>query len=167
MGKWSHLETATDEQGRPKYQEAPPSPNEAYNTRVFSRVDELSRLEFKALADVYEAAYQEEERAEAVKKAASFETEAAERALLRKMRDLGMERVSINGRSLTPSVEPYANTIDKAALIEFMIRTQPLNLLVHHGTLSSLVKQAISGEAEMPPGVDVFLKKRLLRPKSK
>lgn len=165
MGKWSHLETALDAEGRPKYQELPPAPG--YGERLMARVAEIQPLEFKALTSLYEANYAEKQAREAAVKEAAFEAEAAEIALRFRMRDLGLDRITSGGYTLTPSVEPYPAVEDKSALIAHFIATQPASLQVMHQTLKAQVKSALEGDGEMPPGVGIFLKHTFSRTKAK
>lgn len=156
MGKWSALDG--------KYPDLPVAGK--YGEKLHARTDELAALPFVELTAAYDAAHLAKDAAEAAAKEAEFEKEAAARALSRAMKDLGLERCTVNGFNLSPSKEPYPNVTDKAALIGYMIETQPTNLLVHHGTLSALVKGAITGDNDMPPGVDIFMKTRFARTKA-
>jgi len=164
MGKWSSLADAKNDDGTAKY--APMPIDAGYGAKLMARVDELKTLTFPELTAAFDAAFVKKQEIEAALKAAEFEKEAHARAVDAAMKALGIDQCRVNGYTLSPSIEPYPVVEDKMTLIEHMIATQPANLLVHAGTLTALVKSALTGDGDMPPGVGIFLKTKFSRTKS-
>lgn len=155
--KWAHLKT-----------ELPPLPDEpgAYGDALRARVDALRATPAKDLAALFEAADEAKHEAEAVAKAAELEVEAVTRAILAYLDATGMDKFAVGGRTFTPSYEPFPRVDDRATLLSWALDHARGDLLsVHAGKLKSLVKAAVEGEGDLPPGVSVFLKTRLSKPR--
>lgn len=133
----------------------------AYEDGINQKARELVTLPMGDLTAAYRAAAKAEEDADDVLRLAKAETEACTRALFQRMEQDGLEGVVIGDEMFSPTVEPYPQVKDKGVFLKWAIAEHEGNLMMHAGTLKSICKSAIEGEGDMPPGVDMFLKRKL------
>lgn len=158
MGKWSKLDGTLPE--------APQDQSER-TQKLFAACDELAGTPVPELAKILSDAKQAKDAVKEAEKEANFNLEVAERAMIFAMKQAGIESIVVDGYRFTPSPEPYPQVTDKKALLDWALEHMRDNLSLHPSTLSAIVKQALEGQGELPPGVDVFLKRSVSRTKSK
>jgi hypothetical protein len=157
MGAWSHLVDTVPE--------LPEDPSRQDKFRA--RLSELASFDVNALTVLLNEQEEEKEILAKQTKAVDFEIETLERALRYRLKEQNLDSVIANGYRWTPSPEPYPSVKDKVPFTNWVIEHMRDNVQLHHGTLKSVVKNALQGEGEMPPGVDIFLKYRFARTKQK
>jgi hypothetical protein len=157
MGKWSHLVG--------KLKDKPVDPS--YEQALMARVDELMAEEKQTLALNYEDNEQDIADLEKDVKDRKFEQEAILAAMTRKFKDEGLESAVIAGHRWTPVPDPYASVKDRAAFLEWAEQHMRENLQLPWQTLNATVKAALEVGDELPPGVEVFLKRGFKRTKQK
>ena len=81
-----------------------------------------------------------------------------ERVVDTKLEDQDLESVTVDGSRWTRSPEPYPNVVDKHALRAWAQEHMPDALNLAHGTLKSVVKDALDKNEPLPPGVSVYVK---------
>lgn len=159
MGTWSGLVG--------KIEDLPQEPNER-TQKLFAQVDSLLETSTTTeIAAILNRAHEAKAAASEAEKTANFDIEAAEIALRKAMERDGLESMVTDGYRFTPKPEPYPKVDDKPALLAWALEHMRDNLALHHKTLVALVKEALESGSELPPGVDVFLKRSFTRTKQK
>lgn len=159
MGKWTKLaESGT-------YANQPGDPTRA--DAVNAELDKLKDKTTAELADLYNAADKRKKDAAAEEKAANFDLEVLTKALDRNLKNTGLDSVVTNGYRYTPTPEPYATVSDKAAFLAWAHEHMRDNLDIAWATLNAVVKSDLESGAELPPGVDVYIKRGIHRTKQK
>ena len=92
-----------------------------------------------------------------------FSIEVAERALAQAMDLAGFDSVVSNGYTWTPTVEPYPQVKDKAALRAWAGEHANEALSLNPQTLKSIVKESLELNEPLPEGVAVYLKSSFSR----
>jgi hypothetical protein len=162
MGVWTKLDNAGTYKERPV--EEPGSEREQ---KLYAEVDRLKVLPLTEIVAAIEAAKAKKAAATALEKEGNFELQAADTAMQRAMKAQGLETVVVGGWRCTPSPEPYGQVKDKAQLLDWALEHMRDNLSLHHGTLQSLVKSALKGEGELPPGLDIYMGRSISFTKAK
>lgn len=88
---------------------------------------------------------------------------AAEEVLDEKMKAEQLESAVIAGYRWTPTPEPYPQIKDRQAFRAWAGKHMSDNLTLHHGTLKSVVKEALEENKPLPDGVEVFHKRTFRR----
>lgn len=148
MGKWSHLE----KEGIP---EKPREQNER-TKRLFQEVDKLKLKSLDEVAHALLEGQARKKRAAEEEKEANFEIEVAEITLRKLLKAQGLDSVVMRGHRFTPEPAPWPQVKDKHALLEWAKENMPDEIQMHASVLLRTVKQALDGEGELPPGVDVY-----------
>jgi hypothetical protein len=155
--KWGHLVGTLPD--------APADPS--YGDALGARVEALQGTPLKDLVAQYNAADEAVTEADRVLAEKNFEKEALTRALTRALEAAGLDSIAAEGYTFTPVPEPKPSVKDRAVFLAWAREHYPDNLMMHHQTLSSLVKSSLEGDGSpMPPGVDVFMTRRLSRTKA-
>ncbi len=170
MGTWSKL-TAPD--GTPY----PDKPIEyeggsERQIKMFARIDELKELATAVITAQFDAAKARKEELAKLEKENNFELEACTRALTSKLQGDEMETVVINGYRYTQSPEPHITVADKSETIPYLVENLPAYLDVSWNALNSAVKTFLKGGedcalTELPPGVEIYMKRGIHRTKVK
>jgi len=157
MATWSHLEGKLDE--------VPQDPEKA--DVFFAAVRELP-TELPALIAKLNEHLDKRDDLKSSEKQNNFALETVKYALAKAMKAQGLESVVAGGYRFTPVPEPYASVTDKKELIDWAIKDGAAETLQFPWqTLQALVKIALDAGTELPPGVDVYLKRDVRRTKSK
>lgn len=157
MGTWSHLvDTVPELPTHPSTQD-----------KIRARLAELADASVDDLTRWINANEEALAAHRLREKELNLEDEALTAALRYRLKALNMDGVVSNGYRWTPTPEPYPQVKDKTTFVPWVIEHMRDNVQLHHGTLKAVVKDALKGEGEMPPGVDIFLKTRFTRTKQK
>lgn len=157
MGKWSHLVG--------KVPNLPVDPS--YEQALYARVDELSTLDKADLAERYALLDQVKNTLDKASKDLDFDMTAITMLMSKRFQDEGLESAVIGGYRWTPKPDPYAQVKDKAEFLKWALEHMQSNLQIPWPTLNSIVKANLESGEELPPGVDVFLKRSFTRTKQK
>jgi len=154
--KWAHL--------KEKLPALPVDPS--YEEALVSQMAVYQGMNLAYVAQEYNDL--EEELAEREKEIQrmKLQLEAASRVLGQKMEDASLESAVMAGYKWTPKFEPYPQVKDKAALRAWVDDHMSDNLSLPFMTLKSVVKDALEAGDELPPGVEVFLKRSFSRTKA-
>lgn len=165
MGKWTELADRTKADGTPVYPALPgdPTRQDALNAAL----DALKSKSVAELSELYNAADDRKKQIEKDEKTVNFDLEVLTRALNDKLKEDDIESVVTNGYRYTPKPEPYAQVTDKATFLEWAHAEMRDNLNLPWQTLNAVVKAALESGAELPPGVDVYIKRGIHRTKQK
>lgn len=154
-GKWAYLK------GQLPTLPADPS----YGQALMAQIDTYRELPLAEIAAAYNDLDEELEEREQELKDLKLRREAAERAMDQKMDAAGLESVTAAGYRWTPKIEPYPQVKDKSALRVWIDEHMRDNLSLPFQTLKATVKAALEAGDELPPGVEVFLKRSFTRTK--
>lgn len=153
MGKWSILRDAY--------------PALAHDEAVRAASAELATTESVAsVTERINAARETLAELETQRKAAQFEQDACERALIMLMEDDGTEAIRIGGYLWSRTEEPHPVVVDRPALKAWADAHDPDSLSVAWQSLKATVKRALEDGTALPPGVDLFVKTAISRRKS-
>ncbi len=156
MGKWSAFAD--------KFPTLPEDPS-----RLEAMQAELQALEGRSLADlagIQDIADQDRKAAEDEASRATLRRDAARLLLAKGIKAAGLESIRANGFTYTPSIEPHAVVVDKAALMAYGMAGHPEVLTYAPGTIKTLLKSFLEGDGDPLPGVDAYMKPTFSRTKS-
>jgi hypothetical protein len=92
----------------------------------------------------------------------SKETSKVEADLFDAIEDAGLRSVKVDGiGTISLNDLAWASITDRKVAMEWAEQTKPELLTLNHQQLSVLVRDAIKGEGEMPPGVDFSTSRRI------
>lgn len=157
MGKWSAISD--------KFPALPGDPSR--QDALTAALDALKDKSVAELSELYNAADDRKKQIAKDEKAVNFDLEVFTRAFDAKLDAEDLESVVTNGYRYTPTPEPFAQVTDKVKFLEWAHQEMRDNLNIHSGTLNAVVKAALESGAELPPGVDVYIKRGIHRTKQK
>ncbi len=153
--KWAHL--------KDQFPALPMAP--AYGDVLTAQMEAFRAMPMAQVAEEYNDLAEELAEREQEVKELKLKLEAAERVLDQQMEATGLDSAVIAGYRWTPKVEPYPLVTDKSVLRDWVDSHMPDNLALPFQTLRSVVKDALEAGDQLPPGVDVFLKRSFSRTK--
>lgn len=158
--KWSFL--------KDRYPQAPLSDDRRYVDQVATNLREYSDLTLVELAHLYDDLFERKDQIDRELQDVKARLDATASLVGARLDDQGLESVVINGYRWTPVYDPYPSVRDKAKLRAWAADHMPDNLTLHPQTLRAVVRDALdpdAGSFELPPGVDIFVKRSFRRTK--
>ena len=134
------------------------NPSATYEEKIKTAVDSLRGTSIGDLTLQITSKQDEKDVLEERLKYVDFSIEVAKRALGEAMEHAGFDSVVSNGYTWTPTIEPYPQVKDKAALKTWAEEHASEALTLNPQTLKSIVKDALESNEPLPAGVEVFLK---------
>lgn len=157
MGKWTNL--------RGKFPLRVPG-EQAYLEKVDAEKTLRASVPLgELMAEFEELNHKKDEHADAIKEI-NVKLEALQQLLIGQFDDLGVSSLKTqSGRTLYQQVEPEPSVVDQQRLEQYIAENPDLDYLyrVNHQSLKSLVKGLLEEgrDAEVPPGVSVFLREKI------
>lgn len=162
-GKWAFLLDVKNEDGTARYPELGEDP-------TYDEVMERHRQEYRSLSleqlavklNEYEA--EKDTLNQELSRVDSHIT-ALERLMVTQFETNDIEKVRVGGFTFSSQVEPVVTKSDPAALVAWYTKYMPERLTINHQSLLGDVRQALTGEGELPEGVTVNTFRKISRRK--
>ena len=160
---WAFLLDILNPDGSKRYPELPEEPT--YDEVLERHREEYQKLDLAGIAsqlNVYET--EKSKIAQDLSRVDSHIT-ALERLMVSRFEASEIDKISVGGYTFSSNPEPVVTKSDPAALVAWYTKYMPERLTINHNSLLADVKQALTGEGDLPEGVTINTFRKISRRK--
>ena len=163
MGKWSFLLDVKDAAGKPRYPELPEDPT--YDEVLARHHEEYKELTLEQIAEKLNVL--EAEKAKIAQTLSGVDTHitALERRMVSLFEASSIEKIRVGGFTFSSNPEPVVTKSDPAGLLAWYMEHMPERVSINYQSLLADVKAALTGEGDLPEGVEVNTFRKISRKK--